>query len=154
MVGMMRMRRVRSEFFLRGRWGRAPVFVAASLLLAGCGGPTDPHAARRTAKLELVVRHGGAPMTSGVVFLAAEEAANDLRVAVGPNGVTKIAALPGHYTVSFDMPAARTAPDQPPAPPPADLEKIPKVVRNRATSPWKIEAKAGKNRFEFDLDAP
>lgn len=151
---MIHMRELRSGFFLRGRWGHALVFVTASLLLTGCGGPTDPHVARRTAKLELVVRHGGAPMTSGVVFLAAEESANDLRVAVGPNGITKIAALPGHYTVSFDMPAARTAPDQPSAPQPDGLEKIPKVVRNTATSPWKIEAKAGKNRFEFDLDVP
>lgn len=130
----------------------AMVFWFAVAVLVGCGGPTDPHAARRTAEIDLVLTHGGEPMTACNVTLSADEPGNDMGGKPGPEGIVKVAAVPGRYTVVVNPQFGSPGPGGEPAPPAAGQEKIPKVVRSRTSSPWKIDVKQGKNRFEFDLD--
>ena len=130
----------------------ALVLWFAVAFVAGCGGPTDPHAAQRTAEIDLALTHGGEPMTACNVTLAADEPGNDMGGKPGPEGIVNVAAVPGRYTVVVNPQFGSPGPGGETPPPPEGQEKIPKVVRSRTSSPWKIDVKQGKNRFEFDLD--
>ena len=128
------------------------VLAAGLAFLAGCGGPADPHAGRKTAKIEVVIKQGGTPFTAGMVTLNADEPGNDAGGDLGPDGIAKIAVAPGGYTVVINPPSTPIIPGRE-SPAPAVKSDVPKAVQNKSTSPWKIEAKAGPNRFEFDLDS-
>src|SRR5690242_13288983 len=123
---------------------RGLLLLGVSVVLIGCGGPGGEPVAIVNSAVPVsgkVLLSGGQPLTNAwVVFHAKDPPGNDASAATEPDGTFRLGtfkkedgAVPGRYVVTIERhPNARGA-----------EQRIPGKYRSEASSPLKVEVKAG-----------
>jgi len=143
------------------------MFLSSAAVLSGCGGPSLPAGAKKTAKVTATVTYKGAPVEGATVTFVNTDGpppANGrtdaqgkakLKTYVDGDGATlgahkviieKSEAVGGQQNVNTDSPEYN-----PNAPPATVKYLLPQKFNSIATSGLTAEVKEGSNDFTFDL---
>ncbi|MCC7424871.1 MAG: hypothetical protein IT428_31755 [Planctomycetaceae bacterium] len=136
------------------RWIGTAGLSACCAVTAGCGG-TASESSKPAAPVVLKITYGGEPVVEGFAQLTNSmtgEGGGGVLSKTGTVSLDRVAL--GDYTVTVLPPEPTGAPvDAPGAQkePKREFANIPKKYRDRTASPLKVQVKAEKNEFAFDL---